>query len=381
MKKIIVALDSFKASLSSEEAANCVKKGILTVFPACEVKTIKIADGGEGTVEALLDTLKGRFVELSVNDPLMRPVKAKYGIIDDGKTALIEMASASGLSLIAPSERNPLKTTTYGTGELIKDALERGCRNFLIAIGGSATNDAGTGMLQALGFRFYNSEKQELKQGGEILSEISLIDTDAVLASLKNAKFTVACDVTNPFSGINGAAHIYAAQKGADEETIKTLDKGLAHFAKIIKSQLSIDIQDLAGSGAAGGLGGAFFAFLNADSVSGISTVLDTIKFNEIIENADLIITGEGKIDKQSIMGKALQGILSRAKEQHVPVIAIGGSVEDTAILNRQGFAAIFPIIPSPVTLEKAMEADFAAENIQNTIIQLMKVIRTFSEK
>jgi glycerate kinase len=380
MKKIIIAADSFKGSLSSDEVARCVKKGILDVFSSCDVRAVKIADGGEGTVDALVSSLKGELVEKTVNGPLMRPVKAGYGIIDSGKTAVIEMASASGLPLLAPHERNPLKTATYGTGELIQDALERGCRHFLIGIGGSASNDAGVGMLHALGFRFYNNKNEALWQGGEILSEIERIDFSNTLKGLKNAVFTVACDVNNPFSGPDGAACVFAPQKGADGKMVEQLDKGLHHFSKIIEKTLGVDVRNIPGSGAAGGLGGAFKAFLNAGLVSGIDMVLDAVKFDELIKDADLIITGEGKVDKQTMMGKAAQGVLSRAKKSGIPVIAIGGAVEDAGILNEQGFAAVFPILPMPVTLDKAMEPAFASSNITSAIAQIMKTIKTFDK-
>ncbi|MDR2921241.1 MAG: glycerate kinase [Tannerella sp.] len=372
MKKIVIAADSFKGSVRSIEVAEYVEQGIKSVFPECEVRKVYIADGGEGTVEALVSSLNGKYVEVNVHDPLMRPVVATYGILEEGTVAVLEMASASGLTLLKPEERNPLKTTTYGTGEMMADALQRGCRKLLVGIGGSATNDGGTGMLSALGFRFYSKEGNELKGGGEILSRIASIDNRYVMEELANAEITVACDVTNPFSGPDGAAYVYAPQKGADSCMVEELDRGLKHFADVIKTYNGIDVELIPGAGAAGGLGGGFAALLGARLVSGIEMVLETIRFREIIRSADLIITGEGKLDLQTAMGKAPRGVLDAAALQGIPVIAIGGSVENTGMLNEQGFAGVFSIQPGPVTLEKAMEHDYTCRQIVRTVSQLM---------
>lgn len=374
MKKIVIAADSFKGSLNSGQVANSVEKGIIKVFPHCEIHKVFIADGGEGTVNALVETLKGKLVTVKVNDPLMRPIDVFYGIIDNGKTAVIEMASASGLPLISPEERNPMKTTTFGTGELIKDALSRGCRRFLVGIGGSATNDAGVGMLQALGYRFFDVRGNELEKGGEILSQIEKIDDSFVVKDIRNSEFIIACDVSNPFSGENGAAYIFSPQKGANPDMVKLLDEGLKHFADVIKKYNGVNINNLPGAGAAGGLGGGFKAFLNASLVSGIKMVLEAIGFEKLIKNADLIITGEGKLDVQTAMGKAPRGVLDIAEKYNIPVIAIGGAVEAFGELNRQGFAAVFPILPAPSTLKRAMETNYAKANIENTITQIMRI-------
>ena len=242
MQKIVIAADSFKGCLTSKQVAESVERGIRNVFPYCEIAKVFIADGGEGTVDALVETLKGELVTVKVHNPLMRPVDAYYGIIEGGKTAIIEMALASGLPLIAPEERNPMKTTTFGTGELIKDALMKGCRRFLVGIGGSATNDAGTGMLQALGYRFFDTGGYELGGGGEILSQIEKIDDSNIIEGIKESEFFVACDVTNPFSGKSGASFVFAPQKGADPEMVRLLDKGLIHFAGVIKNFNGKDI-------------------------------------------------------------------------------------------------------------------------------------------
>jgi glycerate kinase len=326
-------------------------------------------------VEALVETVGGESVRVSVCDPLMRPIEATYGIVDN-RTAVIEMASASGLTLLSPDERNPLKTTTFGTGQMIRDALERGCRRFLVGIGGSATNDAGVGMLQALGFRFFDADSNELGQGGEILSRICTIDTSAVMPELAEARFTVACDVTNPFSGPRGAAYVFAPQKGADPKTVALLDEGLSHFAEAIKQFNGVDINDFPGAGAAGGLGGGFKALLDATLVSGIEMVLDALSFRDMIKSAELIITGEGKLDAQTAMGKAPRGVLDAARAEGIPVVSIGGAVEDADELNRQGFAAVFPILPAPATLEKAMEKSYAQGNITRTVTQIMMLIK-----
>lgn len=329
----------------------------------------------------MVSSLKGEYAEVRVHDPLMRPVTATYGIIEGGTVAVLEMASASGLPLLQPDERNPLKTTTYGTGEMIADALRRGCRKLSIGIGGSATNDGGTGMLSALGFRFYDKNGNELKGGGEILSQIASIDNRYVMAELANAEFTVACDVTNPFSGPDGAAYVYAPQKGADGRMVEELDLGLKHFAGIIKSYNGIDVESIPGAGAAGGLGGGFVAFLGAKLMSGIEMVLDAIRFREMIKDADLIITGEGKLDAQTAMGKAPCGVLDAAALQGIPVIAIGGSVENAELLNNRGFAGVFSIQPGPVTLEKAMEPGYACRQIERTVSQLMLLIKSLEPR
>jgi glycerate kinase len=380
MKKIIIAADSFKGSVTSKEVADSVESGIKSVFANCEVEKVYIADGGEGTVEALVSSLRGEFVYAPVSDPLMRPITAKYGIINNGETAVIEMAAASGLPLLTPKERNPLKTSTYGTGELILDALRRGCKRLLIGIGGSATNDAGTGMLTALGVCFFDVNNNKLEGTGENLQKINRIDTDSLNPLLKEVEITIACDVTNPFSGINGAAYVFAPQKGADNQMVEELDKGLKHFAALIKSDNGSDIDSMPGAGAAGGLGGAFVAFLNAKLEPGVEMVLDAVKFATIIKNADMIITGEGKLDSQTAMGKAPCGVLNAAKKAGIPVVAIGGSVENADILNQQGFAGVFPILPRPATLEEAMNHDYTRENIQRTVHQLMSLIKNLKK-
>ena len=379
MKKIVIASDSFKGSVTSIEVAESAEKAVNSVFPDCDVVKIPVADGGEGTTEALVYAMEGRVVSCDVHDPLMNIINAVYGISGDGNTAIIEMASASGLPLVPMEKRNPLLTTTYGTGELIKNALEKGCRQFLIGIGGSATNDAGTGMLQALGFRFFDSNGVELGQGGNIVGNICSIDGSHALPQLDESSFTIACDVNNPFSGENGAAFIYARQKGADDEMIRLLDDGMKNFAELIKKVKCVDVNNIPGAGAAGGLGGAFIAFLPAKLKPGIEMALDALHFEEHIKGADLIITGEGKLDKQTGMGKAPSGVLHAARKQNIPVIAIGGSVEETEVLNNNGFLSVLSIQPGVISLEQAMEKESAIINITRTLKQYLRGIKYFT--
>jgi len=362
MKKIIVASDSFKGSLTSIEVANAVEIGIKNVFPQCNVIKTNVADGGEGTVEAIIKSLGGDLYTTAVTDPLGRPIEAEYGVVNlNGvKTAVIEMSSASGLPLLLPDEQNPWITSTYGTGEMILDALNRGCRKFLVGIGGSATNDAGTGMLSALGVKFFDSQGLRLKGCGKDLKSIAQIDMSSLVPEARKSEFIVACDVNTPFCGLNGAAHVFAPQKGADPQMVKALDDGMYSFAKIIAEQFQKDIIPLSGAGAAGGLGGAFKAFLNARLTKGIEMVLDAIGFDSILEGADLVITGEGRIDFQTATGKTAAGILRHAKQKGIPTLAIGGSVEICQELKEMGFIGIYSIINTPISLEKAMQKDSA---------------------
>ena len=365
--KIVIASDSFKGSLSSTEVAQAARRGIKAVYPDCEVVAVNVADGGEGTVEAIVEALGGEIVKATVSDPLGHPIQVSYGIA--GEKAIIEMAAASGLPLLQPEERNPWITSTYGTGEMIMDAIQRGCRQFLVGIGGSATNDAGTGMLQALGFKFYDFNGKEITdcRGGR-LHDIADLDDSIVPKSVLESQFIVACDVDTPFCGPEGAAPVFAPQKGADTEMVEKLDAGMASFAKVIEAKYGINIIPMAGAGAAGGMGGGFRAFLNATLQRGIEMVLDAIHFDQTIKGADLIITGEGKIDFQTAKGKTAAGVLARAKKQGIPVVAIGGCVEMCESVEQMGFAGIYPILEETVPLEIAMRPDFAAKNVEKTI-------------
>lgn len=365
--KIVIASDSFKGSLSSIEVAQAATRGIKAVYPDCEVIAVNVADGGEGTVEAVVEALGGEIVTTTVSDPLGRPIQARYGIA--GNKAIIEMAAASGLTLLRPEERNPWLTSTHGTGELIMDAMHRGCRQFLIGIGGSATNDAGTGMLQAMGFRFYDSNDNEIEHCcGGTMHMIARIQDSEVAECVRQSQFTVACDVDTPFCGKDGAAPVFAPQKGADPDMVARLDVGMAALAEVIENKYHINIVPVAGAGAAGGMGGGFRAFLNATLKRGIDMVLDTIDFDQMIAGADLIITGEGKIDFQTAKGKTAAGVLARAKAQDIPVIAIGGCVERCESVEQMGFAGIYPITEEKLPLEIAMQAEVAAMNVEKTI-------------
>jgi glycerate kinase len=375
MRRIVVAADSFKGSLSSLEVAEAFACGFHRVFPHCEVEKVAVADGGEGTVEALVQTLGGERVSVMVHDPLMRPIEACYGIVNGGRTAVIEMSAASGLPLLTAQERNPLKTTTYGTGEMIADALGRGCREFLIGIGGSATNDAGVGMLRALGFRFLDAEGAELVGGGEILEHIYSINNSGALPSLRDAKFRVACDVTNPLYGPEGAAYVFAPQKGADEAMVERLDAGLKNFAEVVKRNNGEDIATLSGAGAAGGLGGGFKALLGAHLERGVDMVLEAIRFADIIKECDLVVTGEGRLDSQTMMGKTPSGVLQMAKSQGIPCVAIGGAIEKCKELEQSGFAIMLSVAPENMPLAQAMQREVAMANVERAAEQIARLL------
>lgn len=373
--KIIVASDSFKGSLSSLDVAEAASKAINEVYPRCEVVKVDVADGGEGTMDALRRTLGGEKIWVEVSDPLGRPIQASYVILEDGVTAVLEMAVASGLPLLAPDERNPLKTSTYGTGQLIADALNNGCRKFLVGIGGSATNDAGMGMLQALGYRFSDAQGNILHGCGESLEGVASIDVSSVNPALSEAQFIVACDVEAPLYGPTGAAYVFAPQKGADPAMVERLDNGLKHFSEVALQCLEAteDYSQSPGAGAAGGLGFGFIAFLNAHLERGIEMVLDAIGFDELIKGASLVITGEGRVDSQTLTGKTPFGVLKRAMKQDIPVVAIGGSVtlKPKAAIEA-GFAGVYAVTPAGMPLEIAMQPTVASENICNTVRNIL---------
>ena len=368
MKKIVLAIDSFKGCLSSKEIEQCIAEEIHRILPSCQTVCIPIADGGEGMLDTLIEATQGTFVSTQAHDPLMRIRPARYGILGDQRTAIIEMAEINGLTTLSPIERNPMKTSTYGTGELIKDALEKGFRRFIIGIGGSATNDAGMGMIQALGAHLYDKQGNELGQGGKIMEQIAHINLNHLHPALKEATFIVACDVQNPFCGPQGAAYVFARQKGASEEQIRQLDEGMRHLALLIERDFSYNINKVKGAGAAGGLGGAFATFLQAHLQSGIDLLLDAVDFDRKITNADWIITGEGKADRQTAEGKVPAGVLKRAKKANIPVMLIAGKVEDKACLQQMGFARIVKISPDNLPLEEAMRPEVTRENIRRAI-------------
>lgn len=372
---VLVAIDSFKGSLSSNELADAVESGIHKVSGEINVKKAPIADGGEGTIDALVGGLGGDKIEVKVKGPLFEEVIAEYGILKDN-TAVIEMASASGLTLVPDQLRNPMQTTTYGVGELINDAIKRGCRDFLIGIGGSATNDAGIGMLNALGYRFFDDINHELSPTGASLINITRIDKSEVNQSLNQCRFTVACDVDNPFYGPEGAAHIYAGQKGAEEDEVLVLDQGLKNFSEVIARELAVDISLEKGAGAAGGLGGGFMAFLNAELKPGTDIIFDKIALEEKVVWADIIITGEGKLDHQTAMGKVPVGVAKLAQKHHKTVIALAGSITEDAIkLHDFGVTAMFSIIDAPMTLAEAMESENARRMVRKKVIEIFRLL------
>lgn len=376
--KIVSAIDSFKGSMTSLEVSNAFEKGVKKVFNNVDFIKIPLADGGEGTVQALIDNLNGEFINLKVKDPLMREISSFYGISGDGKTAIIEMASASGLPLISEEERDPRKASTYGTGELIKDAIKRGCREFIIGIGGSATNDAGVGMLAALGYEFLDEKENILTPNGENLININKINKNGVIKELQECKFLIACDVDNPFYGKNGAAYVYGKQKGATDEVIEELDNGLKNFSEVIIKEESIDISNISGAGAAGGLGGAFIAFLNSELNPGIDIIIEKINLEKSIIGSDYVITGEGRIDFQSAMGKTPTGVAKLAKKYNIPVIAIGGSIsDDIENIYECGISAAFSIMDSPMTLKEAMDTKNAEKLVEKTAEQIFRLIKS----
>ena len=368
--KVVVASDSFKGCLTSMQIAEGVEAGIRKCCPDCQVVKLAVADGGEGTVDALLETMGGRRVSAEVSDPLGRPCMAEYAILNDEVTAVMEMSSASGLTLLKHEERNPLLTSTYGTGQMIADALDRGCRRFLIGIGGSATNDAGMGMLEALGCRFLDEDGNALQGCGESMSRIATIDLSNLRSEIGESEFIVACDVDSPFHGPEGAAYVYGPQKGATPEMVIRLDAGLRNMADLIAREMGIQVADMPGAGAAGGLGGAFKAFLNAELRKGAEMVLDVIGFDEIIKDADIVITGEGRIDAQTMTGKLPYAVARRAGAQGIPVLAICGRAE---IQSHPSFTAICPITPPETPLQTALQPSVATLNIMNTLSRIYK--------
>ena len=368
-RRILIAPDSYKGCLSAAEVAGAMARAVRRALPHCEAVELPVADGGEGFLDALLASCGGTRCRRTVSDPLGRPVEAAFGILPDG-TAVIGTAAASGLPLLSEDERDPLITSSFGTGELIRDAIGNGCRNILVGLGGSATHDAGTGLLSALGFRFLDEDGRPLKGCGANLDRIRRIDRSAVLPALKEVRFTAACDVQTVICGPGGAAEVFAPQKGADPGTVRQLDEGTARFAALILAESGIDLRSLPGSGAAGGIGGALAALLGARLVSGIDLVLDAAGFDALLRDSDLVLTGEGRIDDQSGAGKAVWGVLQRARRAGVPVIAIGGRVTpDAAALP---FAGCFALADENVPDQVAMQPERARKRIADLVGQIL---------
>ncbi|MBN1790822.1 MAG: glycerate kinase [Bacteroidales bacterium] len=372
--RVLICPDKFKECLGALQVASCIRKGMLKVMPEAEFHTMPLADGGEGTVEALVESTGGRIVTVQVHDPLMRPVTAFFGISGQGNTAVIEMAAASGLALLKPGERNPLITSTYGTGELIKFALDEGCHEIILGIGGSATVDGGVGMAQALGITFRDELDQEIAPGGGNLNRIVSIDKSNLDPRLSHCNVYAACDVSNPLTGPTGAALVYGPQKGATPAVAKQLDDNLRHLGSLIRDLWNREVDSLAGSGAAGGLGGGIVAFLNGELRSGFELISRAVKLEKWMGWADLVITGEGKMDAQTAFGKTAGGVARMARSTNKPVIAFAGSVEEeTDKLLALGFTAVIPIADRPMTLQQSMaDAGSLLENAAERVGRML---------
>ncbi len=378
--KVVVAIDSFKGSLRSLEAGSAISEGILRVFHDAQVIVRPLADGGEGTVETLALGMNGRIEKVKVTGPLGTRIEAAYGRIDVSKTAIIEMATAAGIMLVDEQDRNPLYTTTYGVGELIYDAIKKGCRNFIVGIGGSATNDGGIGMLQALGYEFLDENGKQVPFGAKGLSLIEKIADDHVVPELKECHFKVACDVTNTLCGEQGCSAIYGPQKGATPSMIEEMDKWMAHYAALTQKKIPKANMRQAGTGAAGGLGFAFLSYTNAVLESGIKIILDETRLDYFVKDADIVITGEGRLDGQTVMGKAPIGVADIAKRYGKTVIAFCGCVtEDATLCNEYGIDAFFPILRTVTTLSEAMDADVARKNLTAAAEQVFRLIKRAS--
>lgn len=371
MRKIVLALDSYKGCLSSEEVETCVAEALRERFPECEIKCVPMSDGGEGLLDALKKLLDIRIEYAPAYDPLMRKKEARYGILPDGETVVIEMAEINGLPLLSKKDRNPMKTTTFGTGEVILDALSHEYYKFLIGVGGSATNDAGMGMLEDLGVCFLDDNGRKLTASGEAMCKISSMDLTCFERMLSSCTFKVACDVMNPFCGPEGAAYMFASQKGATPEQVKELDEGMNRFADVISKSLGKEVRYVPGAGAAGGLGGACWAFLNAELVSGIDLILDLIDFEKELEDADLVITGEGKSDIQTLLGKVSSGVLKRTSRLNVPTLLLSGKIENQDALLHAGFDRLVEVSPENMPLSEAMKPEVAKENLRRAIREL----------
>ena len=375
--KIVMAIDSFKGSLSSMDAGRAAAEGIQRVDPKVQVKVRPLADGGEGTVEALTEGMGGRFCKVSVMGPFGEPVDCEYGILDETKTAIVEMSGAAGITLVPRERLNPLEATTYGVGEVIKDAIGQGCRRFIVGIGGSATNDGGVGMLQALGYDFLDEDGEQIGKGAAALEKLRKISTEHVLPELAECEFHIACDVTNPLCGERGCSAVFGPQKGATPQMIEKMDQWLGEYAKMTQEVFPKADAQYPGTGAAGGLGFAFLAYTPAVLESGIEIVLKELKLEEDIKEADLVITGEGRLDEQTAMGKVPVGVASLAKKYQKPVIAFSGSVTPGARLcDEKGIDAYFPILRSIVTLDEAMERERAWNNMADTAEQAYRLFQ-----
>lgn len=375
--KVVVAIDSFKGSLSSLEAGQAAKEGILRACPGADVIVRPLADGGEGTTEALVNGLGGRFEKIDVTGPMGKAVNARYGILFDGNTAVIEMAEAAGITLIPEIERKPLEATTYGVGEMILDAVKKGCRKFIVGIGGSATIDGGVGMLQALGFAFLDEHGRDIRSGIQDLDRIYSIGSEKVLPVLWECSFQIACDVKNPLCGGSGAIYVYGPQKGVREVEKKELDEKMAHYARVTAAFTGTDNSQAAGAGAAGGMGFAFLSYLpGAELKSGISIAIQAVSLEEDIREADIVVTGEGCLDGQTAMGKVPVGVAETAKKYEKRVIAFAGEVtQEAGECNKKGIDAFFPIVRGVSSLEEAMNPIIAKRNMASAAEQVFRLL------
>lgn len=375
--RILIAPDSFKESLSAPEAAACMAEGVCRVFPEAEIIKIPLSDGGEGLVDNLAAALNGKILEQEVCGPMQNRVKARFAVIE-GTTAVIEMAQASGLERVPAAVRNPMHATSYGTGELIRAALDRGCRRLIIGIGGSATNDGGAGMAQALGIRLLNSRGEEIAPGAAGLLELFSIDMSGIDSRLAQASIEAACDVSNPLYGEQGAARVYGVQKGATEEDIDKLDQALAKLAHVIKHDLGLDVGELPGAGAAGGMGAGLMAFAGAELSPGLKLVFDLLQFENLLASGlDLIITGEGEINGQSMYGKVPVGVARLAQKYDIPVLAIVGNIgPDADLVYAEGISSIMSIAPGPISREDSMAR--AGDLIADASERAMRLLRDF---
>lgn len=374
--KVVVAIDSFKGSLSSIEAGQAVKAGVLAAHPDANVIIKPLADGGEGTTDAFIEGLGGQRIDLTVTGPMGSPVSCYYGYLEKDKTAIIEMASASGITLVPAHQKNPLTASTRGVGEMIIHALEKGCRHFIIGIGGSATNDAGIGMLKALGYSFLDEQGLDVGEGAQALGKVASIDAKNRHPLLDDCQFRIACDVTNPLCGENGATYIYGPQKGVTEAQKESLDQDMAHFADVTETTLNCAFKNYPGAGAAGGLGFAFLSYLHASLSPGVELILDAINLSDALNGADIVVTGEGRLDRQTAMGKAPVGVAKLAKAHGAKVLAFSGSVTKEAVAcNQAGIDAFFPILRRIVTLEEAMDPSTARSNMTASVEQVFRLL------
>ena len=373
--KVVVAIDSLKGSLSSMEAGLAIKEGVLAAQPDAEVIVKPLADGGEGTTDALIEGMNGERIDLTVTGPMHTPVDAYYGYLRETNTAVMEMASAAGITLVPDKEKNPLLATSYGVGEMIIDAIQRGCRNFIIGIGGSITNDGGIGMLKALGVRFLDEKGEDAGEGGQALAKIACIDLSGLNPLLKECHIQVACDVNNPLCGESGSTYVYGPQKGVTEDMKKTLDEAMAHFARVTSESLENDYMNTPGAGAAGGLGFAFLAYVGATLTPGIELILDAVGLEDELSGADVVVTGEGRLDFQTAMGKAPVGVAKLAKKYNARVVAFAGSVtKEATACNKEGIDAFFPILRGVCTLADAMDPVNARNNMVATVEQVFRL-------